>query len=122
MNTKITYLYRDADNYHQVHQVIVSGEITDELKDEILDNRYEDESFVPDYFMDWPWGIDGYEPNDETDHPMCEIDEDDFELTDEEPTVPQSIETVAAMFRDCANIGWLSTEGYESRMSEIMGF
>lgn len=119
MNTKITYLYRDADNYHQSHFVVVEGEITSEMENEILDSRYDGDSFSPDCFEGWPWGIDGYEPNIETDHPMCEIDEYSFELTDDEPTVPQDIDTVSAIFVDCASIGWANTDGYIKRMLEI---
>ena len=32
MNTKITYLYRDADNYKQFNEVIINGCLTKEQK------------------------------------------------------------------------------------------
>lgn len=47
MNTKITYLYRDADNYKQFNEVIVNGCLTEEQKRKIISCLNSKEYFIP---------------------------------------------------------------------------
>ena len=47
MNTKISYLYRDADNYKVYNECIVQGEISEEKNKQILDCCDMGEYFIP---------------------------------------------------------------------------
>ena len=47
MNTKISYLYRDADNYKVYNECIVQGEISEEQIRQILDCCDMGEYFIP---------------------------------------------------------------------------
>lgn len=83
MNTKMTYLYRDASNYKKCNEVVVLDEFTDDDVNRIVATLQDGEYFIPENvglecerFAEWT----------EDDHPYCELNEDDFELTDEAPT------------------------------------
>lgn len=83
MNTKMTFLYRDASNYKQYNEFVVEGEITDEDIEKVIACLQDGEYFVPECvgieaerFVEWT----------EDDHPFCELSAEDFELTDESPT------------------------------------
>ena len=84
MNTRIDYLYRDGSNYKFPHHAIVKGEITEDQKKRILNSLDDGIWFVPSkvgFECDY---ATGYEPN-EDDHPFCELDDDSFSFTDEDP-------------------------------------
>lgn len=96
MNTKIKYMYRDGANYKIHCEQIVAGEIDENTCEEILE-QMDCEPFYPaNIGFDAPTfvtlGYDTY-PDDPDYHELS-----DFELTDEEPTVPVSAEEFVAAF------------------------
>ena len=46
-NTRITYLYRDADNYKTLNEVVIQGTFTDEEIDEMMAVCDQGEYFIP---------------------------------------------------------------------------
>ncbi len=83
-NTRINYLYRDGSNYKFWQSAIVRGEITKEQIFEIMGCLEDFEYFNPpqvglpcDY-------AEPYAPN-EDDHPFCELFENSFSVTDDDP-------------------------------------
>ena len=48
MNTKIKYMYRDADNYKDFTTVVVSGKITKEQIERIMAKLEDGENFIPE--------------------------------------------------------------------------
>ncbi len=76
MNTLVSYLYRDADNYKNWNEAVVAGEITEDMEKTILSCLYEGEWFIPSQvglpevrFEDSPT---------EADHCYFELDESGF--------------------------------------------
>lgn len=117
MNTKIHYLYRDADNYKQHNEFVVRGEMTENDIDSILSCLYEGEYFVPE-LVGLP--CERFTDYTEADHPFCELDETSFEPTDEEPTEVWSerlcsweeglsAEELVDAFEKAAEDGWEAT-------------
>lgn len=47
MNTRIHYLYRDADNYKVQNECVILGEMTEEQEQRIIACLDEEEYFVP---------------------------------------------------------------------------
>lgn len=100
MNTKISYLYRDASNYKQSEEVIVLGEYTADEKSDIMDSLDDltDGGFIPqqvglpalqERMVDYP---------SEDDHCWHEIEE--IELTNEEPTLQINIHELVKRFKE----------------------
>lgn len=102
MNTKFSYMYRDAANYKKFFECIFPGEITSEQVKSIID-ACDGENFIP-RSVGLPGGMfigeAGYD--DRYDHYWCEHDfEDSFELTNEAPTHFITIERLVAAFEGC---------------------
>lgn len=104
MNTKINYLYRDGSNYKSHNKVVVAGEITAEHLRRIADTLNEGEYFIPSVV-----GLpeNRFETWTDDDHFWYEweIDDEDFdldasgcELTDEQPTVPLTVDQLVENF------------------------
>jgi len=87
MNTKIDYLYRDAGNYKLWNQCIVSGELTKEQQNQIIESLHEGEFFIPRKI---PLPEKRFDKWDDADHIWFELNEDSFSFTEEEPTVSLS--------------------------------
>lgn len=88
MNTKFSYMYRDAGNYKTFHAFVFEGEISPEQINRFVD-LCDDEMFIP-RALGLSGGVlkgeDGYD--DLLDHYWCEHDfEDSFELVNDEPDV-----------------------------------
>ena len=47
VNTKISYLYRDADNYKMRHEVVIAGSMSEEQEKAIEDSLDEGVYFIP---------------------------------------------------------------------------
>lgn len=47
MNTRILYLYRDADNYKVPNSCVVEGEVTEDQKNSILSSLDDGCYFIP---------------------------------------------------------------------------
>lgn len=104
MNTRINYLYRDADNYKAHNECVVRGEITSEQKAVIISCLDEGEFFIPRLVGMPERKFDTYDPT--SDHPWMELREDGFENTKEEPTVDVTVEEIVERFVQCRDSNW----------------
>ena len=95
MNTKISYLYRDASNYKVPNECIVRGLLTDEQTKVILDCLDVD-NFIPSQVGLPERRFDRFDPEEDT----CwfELYESGFEPTDAEATVDLSVEELVSRF------------------------
>ena len=85
-NTRLVYMYRDADNYKQIADVVMPGAITLDQAVAVMDGLDDDGGFVPSavglhdlqvqMVTDW---------DDQVDHPYHEIE--GISLTDVKPDV-----------------------------------
>ena len=97
MNTKISYLYRDAANNKQYNECIVTGEISKEQIDTIIKCCMDMEYFIPRQ-VEMP--EKRFEKIDyQADHCWFEITKEDFELTDCPANVDLDIETLIINFQ-----------------------
>lgn len=85
MNTKINYLYRDADNYKMHNECVIAGSISEEQKAIILESLDAGEYFIPHKVGLPERRFDYFGP--EVDYPWFELNEYSFEETVEAPTV-----------------------------------
>lgn len=97
-NTKLWYMYRDAANYKVHTDVVLSGEMTPEQWEAILDSCEDREYFAPAKV-----GLEardfvaiGYAPYDD-DPDLFEIVE--YSHTDLKPTVQMTVEELVAKFQ-----------------------
>jgi hypothetical protein len=86
MNTKIAYQYRDADNYKQLEDVVIPGEISEKDKALILSKLDEGMYFIPSQV-----GLNDLQermcsPIGDADHVWHELCEEDISLTNDDPT------------------------------------
>ena len=84
MNTKISYLYRDADNYKMHNKCVIAGTLTTEQARTIKDSCEMGEYFIPRQVGLPERRFDRYDPA--VDHCWFELDEDCFSETIEPPT------------------------------------
>lgn len=97
MNTKIEYLYRDADNYKMWNSVVVRGEITDKQKQKIAASLLDGEFFIPrcvglpeTRFSEW---------DEQSDHDFFELrPESAFSFTEQQPTLDISAADLSDRF------------------------
>lgn len=47
MNTRLTYLYRDADNYKKLNTIVIAGEMSEKQQQTILSCLMDGEHFIP---------------------------------------------------------------------------
>lgn len=89
MNTKIRYLYRDADNYKVWNEAVIKGVLTGEQKSTILNCLYDDEYFIPRLvgLPETTFVSLGYSYDADVDHPYFELSADGIEDTNDAPTV-----------------------------------
>ncbi len=85
MNTKISYLYRDADNYKMHNKCVIAGTLTTEQARTIKDSCEMGEYFIPRQVGLPERRFDRYDPA--VDHCWFELDEDCSSETIEPPTV-----------------------------------
>jgi len=98
-NTRINYLYRDADNWKTLESVVVSGQV--QFKDIKLYLR-EKEYFIPEQVG--LNSLNGYDVR--IDHSWHEIGAGCFELTDDKPTIELTVKELIAKFKQAHNEGW----------------
>lgn len=102
MNTKITYLYRDAANYKETESVVVSGRMS--LGDVLL-YLDEGEYFAPaDVGLPHPGPKLASWPDEDDDHCWCSLDAESFEPTDEDATLTAA--ELLGRFRQAFAAGW----------------
>ena len=83
MNTKISYLYRDADNYKMHNKCVIAGTLTTEQARTIKDSCEMGEYFIPRQVGLPERRFDRYDPA--VDHCWFKLDEDCFSETIEPP-------------------------------------
>lgn len=100
MNTQISYTYRDGSNYKVWNDAVISGQLTADQCQTILDCCADGEYFIPSAvglpsktFVDL-----GYAYDEQDDHPWFELDKDSFFDTTNPPTVSISAEALVANF------------------------
>lgn len=95
MNTRISYLYRDASNYKVPNECIVRGLLTDEQTNAILD-CLDGDNFIPSQVGLPERRFDRFDPEEDT----CwfELYESGFDPTDAEATVDMSVEELVSRF------------------------
>lgn len=112
MNTKISYLYRDADNYKVHNECVVEGELSKEQIQSILDCCDMGEYFIPSQVGMPEKKFDEYDA--EADHCWFEISEDGFERTDQPADVPLNAEQLVESFTvrkgNWDDMEWLTPE------------
>ena len=101
MNTKISYLYRDADNYKQHNECVIAGTLTAEQTRTIKDCCDMGEYFIPRQVGLPERRFDRYDPA--VDHCWFELDEDSFSETIEPPTVALTATELVNRFEECRN-------------------
>lgn len=107
MNTKITYLYRDADNYKQFNEVIVNGCLTEEQKQKIINCLESREYFIPRQVCFPEIRLEKIDL--ERDTCWFELDESSFKDTSEEQTLDMTPEDVVKQFEAAAG-NWNDTD------------
>lgn len=101
MNTKINYLYRDADNY-KVHNVcVVEGTLTKQQIKGIIDCCNDGEYFIPRQIGLPEKRFDSYDPA--VDHCWFEIDESCFEQTASPSNIAMTAQQLMEQFAVCKN-------------------
>lgn len=96
-STKVSYLYRDADNYKVHNEVVLAGEISEEQIEEIIASLNLGEYFIPGMVGLPAERFSTYDP--EADHDWFELGYESFESTEQRPTVPMSVEELVDAFR-----------------------
>lgn len=96
MNTKMSYMYRDADNYKSLTEVVISGEITEEQEDRIVAKLDDDTYFIPEQLGLPAKRMDDYPYDPEVDHPYCELI--GFESTSLDATEDLTVDELVAAF------------------------
>ena len=104
MNTRILYLYRDADNYKILNSCVVKGEVTKAQKETILSSLDDGCYCIPEV-VGLP--AERFGTHTESDHAWMELYEDGFQLVASDATVDLTIEQVAEAFR---NAHWNEVE------------
>lgn len=105
MNTRFTYLYRDASNYKQRHEVIIKGDLTiPQIRCWLWEHMF----FVPSAVglpdLSDRFKQQGYMFPTDDDHPWHEPEE--CVPTDETSTVDVSAEEFIRRLAACHNDGW----------------
>ena len=109
-NTRLAYLYRDADNYKVRHEVVFAGQMSEEEKMRIIASLDDGEYFIPG-----PLGLNDERFGSETeaDHPFFEFCY--FEETTDKPTSDISIAEIVKRFEDNAHL-W---KDYETSLEDV---
>lgn len=120
-NTRITYLYRDADNYKTLNEVVIQGTFTDEEIDEIMAVCDQGEYFIPRQVGLPEERFEKLDP--QSDHCWFEIAREDFEKTSDPWTEPVTAREVLEAFRRIRDTGWDDQDmswmdGYETYEKE----
>lgn len=119
MNTKMEYLYCDADNYKKLNVCVIKGQITDGQKAAIMDCLHDGEFFIPNQvglpeerFDDGPT---------EADHCWFTLEKEGFEETTLEPTVDLSAEELVTAFQS-AKGRWDDGVSFEEPGAMLLSF
>lgn len=97
MNTRMSYMYRDADNYKTHHNEVLSGEITQQQLMTIADCLDDKTYFIPHQL-----GLPEmrFDQVTESDHCWFELyPEQDFSSTNGEPTIDMTVDELVERFQ-----------------------
>lgn len=103
-NTKISYLYRDGDNYKTRFEEVVNGEFTVEQIEKIRKCLFDGEYFIPEQVGLTFWR--NYEFDPEIDGDFCEFDSLPFVLTTAQPTLMVTADELVNRFISAAKANW----------------
>ena len=115
MNTKISYLYRDAGNYKQYNECIIAGALSAKQICTILDCCDRCEYFIPGQVGLPEHRFDTYDP--QADHCWFEMNEDSFSETIEPPTIALTATELVNRFEECSN-NW-QDKAYTPQIGEM---
>lgn len=119
-NTRMAYLYRDGSNYKYPGVVVVRGLLTfNDLKPYLDEEAGDGSGFCPaDVGLPHPAGGEAEGFPSEDDHCWCELNEDDFRLTNETGDI--TAEELVARFKKAHEAGWpaQTTFGIKSEEEE----
>jgi len=101
MNTKISYLYRDVDNYKRYNECIVAGTLSANQICTILDCCDMGEYFIPGQVGLPERRFDPHDP--QADHCWFELGADSFSETIEPPTIALTATELVNRFEECRN-------------------
>lgn len=101
LNTKINYLYRDADNYKMHNFCVVSGEMTEVQMKEIMSCLDSGEYFIPRQVGLPEKRFDKLDR--EADHCWFELNMDGFEFTENVPDIDMTVGQLLEMFGRAKN-------------------
>lgn len=109
-NTRLAYLYRDADNFKVRHEVVFAGQMSEDEKMRIIASLEAGE-----YFFPGPLGLNDERFGSETeaDHPFFEFCY--FEETTHKPTTDIAIAEIVKRFEDNAHL-W---KDYETSADDV---
>lgn len=110
MNTRISYLYRDASNYKAFNTAVLRGLLSKEQIREIISCLEEEERFIPEQVGLPADRLDRYERC-EDDTCWLELYESGFEPTNQKATVEITAEELLERFRK-AKDNWKTFEVY----------
>lgn len=105
MNTKINYLYRDADNYKVPNECIIRGGMTEKQEKRIVDSLDDGQWFIP---AQVGMAEKKFDTETEADHSWFEWG--GIEPTAQAPTLDIDAEELAARFEKASN-GWWPLPG-----------
>ena len=115
MNTKISYLYRDAGNYKQYNECIVAGALSAKQIRAILDCCDMSEYFIPRQVGLPEHRFSTYDP--QVDHCWFELDADSFSETREPSMTALTATDLVNRFEECRN-NW-QDEAYTPQIGEM---
>ena len=101
MNTKISYLYRDAGNYKQYNECIIAGALSAKQICTILHCCDMGEYFIPRQVGLPEHRFDTYDP--QADHCWLELGAASFSETRESPTIALTATELVNRFEGCRN-------------------
>lgn len=117
MNTRISYMYRDADNYKTHHDEVLSGEITQQQLMTIADCLDDNTYFIPHQL-----GLPEirFDQVTESDHCWFELyPEQDFSSTNDEPTIDMTVDELVERFQK-AKDHW-NEENFSNYAAAMLG-
>lgn len=103
VNTRISYLYRDACNYKVQNVAVVKGLITEEQQRQILNCLIDGEEFIP-RIVGLPEQRFGTWTDDDVD--WFELQTGSFEYTCDEPTVDMTVDELVCRFENAKDRNW----------------
>ena len=108
MNTAFTYMYRDADNYKELERIVLVGELSKSDREVIMASRDDGQFFIPSQvgLTDLQERLASYGSGEltDSDHVWHSLEDDAFELTEEDPTEPAL--SAADLAERFANVKW----------------